>query len=178
MSEEEQIHSYLKDVVGNDNFDVDSKEAEMLSLPPIPHPFKKWSEHEEKFKYTGSVDDYNSRIHHKLYSMWIIWALLRTNEKIEKLCSQESDKESDEFFLKATIVDIMDVIAKVLINTDLIDELAYLVMTEEEFKQRRLNHETRKKLMEEKQQEDEKKKDEEKKDEEKPKRTRRKKSSD
>jgi hypothetical protein len=107
-------------------------------LPPYPVPFRPWTDTD--VRYTGSLENYRERIHYKLYTLWAFWGLLRTNKKLEALVARvEQDKEGDAYTAKNVIVDILDQLAKILSDSPLMDEIAWLVLNEEEFEKRKAN---------------------------------------
>ena len=100
---------------------------EELTLPPYPQGFFEWTEDDIKqLKYGSDEKDINKRMGHKLYSTWLLWAEMRTNEKLMGLVNAGSDDtKSDEFYLKNIAVNVMDRLGKILSNTDITEELLY-----------------------------------------------------
>lgn len=94
-------------------------------LPPFPKAFYEWTDEQKKrYGYQGDMDDLNRRMKSKLYSLWLMWGELRGSKNLNELLAREpKDKESDEFTAKCSIVQIMDVVAKILTSTDLLQEL-------------------------------------------------------
>jgi len=94
-------------------------------LPPFPKFFYDWTEDQKKrYGYEGDTEDLTRRMKCKLYNMWLVWGEFRGSENLNKLLSrQPEDKESDEFMAKSSIVQLMDIMAKILTSTDLIQEL-------------------------------------------------------
>lgn len=117
---------------------VDTSECKDVKLPPMPLPFRPPTEAD--IKYTGDLKDYKQRCLFKMYAFWQLWAELRTNEKIESLVSRvPEDKDSDEAVSKHCIVDIINQLAIVLSATNIMDEIAWLTLNEEEFQERQKN---------------------------------------
>jgi hypothetical protein len=114
----------------------ESDEITDHKLPPYPTPFRPWTD--KDMRYTGNMDDFRERLNCKLYSLWCLWAQLRTNENLEKLLSRaEADKECDAHIAKSVIIDLMDAMAKRLSDTDLLDEISWLVLSDAEFQKRK-----------------------------------------
>lgn len=105
---------------------VNEKELQDFKLPPDPVPFRDYDPDEVSLRYIGSKTDMASRLVHKILYIWVFWAQLRTNPAIEELLSTKCDQESDEYKAKATIVEIIDRMAKILSDTDTKEEMRYL----------------------------------------------------
>jgi hypothetical protein len=112
----------------NEDGTIDEKPEKKVRFPPCPVPYRKWFDDDEKhIRYHGDIEKYNLRVQHKLYMIWMLWYNLRTNQKLEEiLATEEKDKESHAYICKATIVDIIDHIAKIMVNTPLVEEIMYL----------------------------------------------------
>lgn len=118
----------LKELSEDNPVSVDESELEELKLPPFPVPFRDYDADETSLRYSGPDSDYGARIMHKILYLWILWAQLRTSPALEKLLSTKADdEESDEHKAKGCIVDIIDRLAKVLSDTDLSDEMRFLI---------------------------------------------------
>lgn len=106
-----------------------------VNLPPYPVPLRAWRE--EDCRYKGDLTDYQRRIHDKLFKFWVLWGRLRTHRELEELLARrEEDKDGDAYIAKNCIVDILNEWAKILADTDLITELAWLTLSKEEFAKR------------------------------------------
>lgn len=104
-------------------------------LPPYPVPLRPWRDYDNRYK--GDMEDYKRRIHDKLFKFWALWGSLRTNAKLEELLARfEADKDADAYLAKNCIVDILCEMSKILADTDIVDELSWLHLNDEEFQQR------------------------------------------
>lgn len=110
-----------------DEFEVEYKDAEKLKIPPRPVPLYKENPETDPKKYDGDVKDIPRRVAYKLYNIWLFWLALRCNEKLETLLKKESPEGSDEFLLKATIVQVLDHLAKCLVDGDPLEEIGELL---------------------------------------------------
>lgn len=131
--EQQKLKEELE-IADDENSSFDVSKLEEHRLPPNPVGLRPFSEDELKWKFSGDESNFKVRIHHKLYLLWILWATLRTNEGIETLVSKEADKESDEYKAKSVIIDIIDHLGKVLGQTPIVEECAFLMLSEQEFK--------------------------------------------
>jgi hypothetical protein len=112
---------------------MSQEENQEIKMPPYPVPFRPWDD--KDFRYNGDVNDYKKRIHDKMLKIWYMWGNLRGNLDLEELLSRpEEDKNSDAYVAKNCIVDIMNALAKYLVDTNLIEEMAWLSMENDEFK--------------------------------------------
>jgi hypothetical protein len=118
---------YCTDTPPPEGIKVDDSNCEDHKLPPLPTPLRKRDPEVDPPLYKDDMSDMKGRIRFKLMLMWFLYTKLRYNPKLELLLSAETeDRESDEYRVKCTIVDIMDELAKILIGTPLLDELKYL----------------------------------------------------
>jgi hypothetical protein len=94
------------------------------SLPPYPKDFMPWTEEdEERFKFEPSEES-NINLKQKLFKVWVLWADLRSSKVVADMLNKApDDKESDEFKAKGILVNIIDKLAKILNQTDLVKEL-------------------------------------------------------
>jgi hypothetical protein len=109
-------------------FDVSNLEE--FRLPPKPEGLRDWSNEESKMRYKEDPSNIKLRVHHKLFSFWITWATLRQSVDIEALCCREAARDSDEYKAKSIIVDIIDRLGKILADTDIMQEMLFLVNDE------------------------------------------------
>jgi len=127
MTEEKET---TKQTEQTDNADVDieyDKDYKDQKVPPTPVPFYEWGGESDPPRYKGDKNALNARIQHKIYNMWLIWLNLRINPKIDELLQKiTDDKESDEYHLKSMLVTIIDILAKCLSDTDIMEEIVYL----------------------------------------------------
>ena len=115
-----------------------SDKVPQIRLPPLPQGIRKYSEEERKQRYDGNTLDHKDRIHFKLFKLWTVWGNIRMNEDIERLLMEQDEndpsyKESDEFKCKCIIVDILDALGKILGDTPIVEELAWLKLSPEDF---------------------------------------------
>lgn len=116
--------------------DLEKEDEQEYKLPPLPQPIRPWNDNDHR--YNGDMSDYRHRTHDKLFKVWALWGQLRTNQQLEELLNRkEDDLESDAYVAKNCIVDIIGELAKILADTNLIDELAYLRLSKEEFANRK-----------------------------------------
>jgi hypothetical protein len=135
MSVDHENVRYVSDHEAQEVLDMSDEPVE-YKLPPYPTPFRDWTDGDVRYK--GDLEDYRERINCKLYSIWCLWAQLRTNTNLEKLLSrEEEDKESDAYAAKSVIIDVMDALAKRLCDTSLLDEISWLILSEAEFEKRK-----------------------------------------
>lgn len=113
---------------------LEATPTQELKLPHYPVPFRDWNDSD--LRYKGDMEDYKQRIHFKMFKLWGMWSSLRTNLDLEELLARpEQDRESDAYVAKNCIVDILNAMAKHLSDTNLIEEMRWLTLTEEEFKE-------------------------------------------
>jgi hypothetical protein len=95
------------------------------SLPPHPRPFYAWTEREERnFRFQGDPADIMQRLKHKVYSLWFLIGEILTNPTIDEYVRRvPADETSDLYQGKAYLVHLVDLISKILTNTDLLEEL-------------------------------------------------------
>jgi len=110
------------------DFEVEYGEETKLKLPPRPVPLYKEDPETDPKKFEGDLSNIPRRAAHKLYNVWLLWVALRCNEKIEKMIqNEEADQTSDAFLMKATFVQILDQLAKILVDGDIVQEIAELL---------------------------------------------------
>lgn len=116
-----------KKIYKTDEFEVEYGEEKELKIPPLPVPLYGKLDHDPPH-YEGDEKAIGRRAAHKLYNVWVFWLTIRTSEELDKLIQrEEEDRESDAFKAKATIVQILDQLAKILIDTNLIEEIGELL---------------------------------------------------
>lgn len=99
----------------------------MKGLPMPPRPIREWTETETATRYGGDKENMSERLLHKLYSVWAMWSALYDCEELRGLLKQASEPESVEYRLKYTIVDILDILGKRLSDTNVAEELFWLL---------------------------------------------------
>lgn len=107
----------------SDTNEVDTSELKEVRIPPEPRGLRPWKDEE---KYQGDLKDLPLRIINKYMKMWLLWLGLRTNLRVEEILSQEVDRDSDDYYLRCIVVDLMDAMGKILSQTSIKEELAYL----------------------------------------------------
>lgn len=105
--------------VPSENCDFDTSELKELTLPPKPKGIREWTT--KDLRYNGEPHDMEKRMAHKVYSLWALWGTLIMNKKLAEFL--DTDCESDS---KSIIVDIVDQMGKLLGDTDILEEIAYL----------------------------------------------------
>ena len=105
----------------------EQQEKNTISLPQPPQFLIPPSEEEKKvLYYNEDLKDFNKRITHKLWHLWTSFDAIRNNQKLMDLLNEKTDDlESDTFFLKTIIVQTLDRNAKILSNTDLLEEIRF-----------------------------------------------------
>lgn len=105
-------------------YSIDSSEVKELKLPPKPVQLYEWNERDDR--YNGPKDDIGLRVKYKLFKFHILWARLRTCVELEEILSRPVDESSDQYKVNSIVVHLMDAIAKILIDTELIEEYVWL----------------------------------------------------
>jgi len=103
---------------------VDMSELKDFKLPPAPRGVRKWNERDVRFN--GEWFEFEKRIAHKLYALWITWASVIMSANINTQLKEECEPDSPLFEARTTIIDIMDQIGKNLADTDILEEIAWL----------------------------------------------------
>lgn len=106
---------------------VDDSNCVDEKLPPYPQPLRKPDPQVDPPQYQGELDDLKHRIRYKLLLLWFFYAKIRFNHKLETILAKPTeDHSSDEYLVKSCVVDILDELAKILIVTNLLEELKFL----------------------------------------------------
>lgn len=122
MSDETKVYK-------TNEFEVEYGKEKEMKIPPLPVAFYGKLPNDPP-RYDGDSKNIRRRAAHKLYNMWVFWINVRTSKELDELLQrEETDKESDAFKAKATIVQMLDQIAKVLVNTNLLEEVVELLKT-------------------------------------------------
>jgi hypothetical protein len=125
--QDNEVVEKLKELNDDNPISVDDSQLEERRLPPDPVIVRPYNADELAMRYKGDKEDMPARLTHKLLHLWIIWANLRTSPAImELLNKQAEDKESDEHKVKCLVVDIVDAMAKALIDTSIHEEFSWL----------------------------------------------------
>ncbi len=99
--------------------------ADAPVLPPYPEPLLEIpKEAIEKIQYRGEPRDVLSRLRHKTFLFWMVWASLRNDKRLIEIMNKHHDRQSDVFFVCNHVVNLLDQMARVLTLTDLIEELS------------------------------------------------------
>ena len=95
------------------------------SLPPLPKCHYELTEKEKEFySYTGDLKDCKTRLKEKVFKFWKLYGNLITSKEMNDILKNKPEDEStEEYKAKCIITNIIDVIAKILLSTDLIEEL-------------------------------------------------------
>ena len=119
-----------KKVYKTEDFEVEYGGETKLKIPPIPVALYGKLANDPP-KYDGDLSNINRRVAHKLYNLWVFWVNIRTSKQLDELLQrEENDLESDAFKAKATVVQILDHMAKALVNTDILEEVSSLLQKE------------------------------------------------
>ncbi len=103
---------------------VDFSNAQQYTLPPDPKPLREW--YPDDNRYSDSQENYPARLTFKLLKMWILWATVMSNKPLIDLLGTRSDEDTDEYKLKAMIVEIIDQMGKILSDTNIKEEFQFL----------------------------------------------------
>lgn len=119
-----------KKVYKTEDFEVEYGGEKALKIPPIPVALYGKLANDPP-KYDGDLSNINRRVAHKLYNLWVFWVNIRTSKQLDELLQrEETDLECDAFKAKATVVQILDHMAKALVNTDILEEVSSLLQKE------------------------------------------------
>jgi hypothetical protein len=110
-----------------EDYDIDKSKVKEYKLPPRPRPFYDWNDNDQR--YTGDKDDFKQRLKFKLFKFWLLWVNLRSNTKLEEILAKEVDRESDQYQVNSVLVHVMDILAKILVDTDPLEEMVWLAQT-------------------------------------------------
>lgn len=91
-------------------------------LPVYPEGLIPESEHDPP-KYDGDTTDLNLRMRTKLYNVWTLYSDLRKNGTLANYLNKVDDKDMEKKYIKACMVITIDRLAKMLIDTNLAEEL-------------------------------------------------------
>lgn len=131
----EQVHPLpegAKVYIGDEvkKLEEDESNKKKIQLPPNPEPIIEWNEDEEKnLMYTNQdvypMSDIQKRLQYKMFNVWNFWGTLRNNERLIKAVNEiPEDKDSDEFFIRQSLVVIVDRLAKILNGgTNIVEEI-------------------------------------------------------
>jgi hypothetical protein len=103
-----------------------TEDDKINEMPPLPIAFYDWTlEEHELFKFKGELTSMNERKNHKIYHIWRLWAEHSTNPSFldmiqPKIGEEETEQEKR---LKVCIFQLLDKMAKILTNTELVEEL-------------------------------------------------------
>jgi hypothetical protein len=92
--------------------------------PPYPKPATLTTDEEkEQLKYVGDKDDIPTRMMSKLIQVWFLWGELVKSEELHKALRNTPEQNTDEYMIKRLIINIIEMMAKILSNTDLVEEI-------------------------------------------------------
>ena len=113
------------------NAEFNEDEVKEIKLPPLPVALRPWDEKND-FRYQQEDLDFRKRLTHKLYSLWTMWAIVATDQKLGDLLKKECrSKKSEEYKVKCAIIDLVDKTGKILGDTNILEELAFLTCEDE-----------------------------------------------
>ena len=110
--------------------EMDTSELREVSLPPHPKPIREWTE--KDVRYNQDPLDFEKRIAQKLYSVWVMWASVISNQHLNDFLEKECETNTPAFESKCIIIDMVDQLGKCLADTDILEELAWLTASEKE----------------------------------------------
>lgn len=116
----------MKYVDEEEKFEVEKDEMEEKRVPPRPVPLYPYNEDTDPKKFDGDRTDIPRRAAFKLFNVWMLWLNIRCNRPIEDMLKKESAQDSDEYKLKCVIIEILDKLAKILIDGDILEEVGEL----------------------------------------------------
>lgn len=103
---------------------MEEKKESAVELPAYPLGIFEWNDDDRKFlQYTGEQSDIASRMSHKLWNCWLVWNFIRNDQKLIDMISESSEKDTDEFYIRNSIVFVIDRLGKILGNTDIGEEI-------------------------------------------------------
>ena len=125
----------LQESLKDAKLDMKAKQEEDKKTPPMPSELFDWSEKDkEHLQFKGDLDNYVDRLKFKVFGCWMMWIDLVYNEKFTEIMGDEKYKEgSDEFFIRSVFVNMIDRLGKLLSNTDIVREMAYLLESESKY---------------------------------------------
>jgi len=75
-------------------------------------------------RYEGSLSDLTLRRNVKIYNLWLLWSNLRKDEELFKILDKkEGDDDKEKFYLKSMIVLTLDRMGKILVDTNIVEEV-------------------------------------------------------
>lgn len=81
----------------------------------------------EEFKkylsYKGDKNDIKQRLKHKIFNIWNLWNNVSKDENLARVISDLPEKNTDEYYLKQSFFYVIEQIAFILNNTDIIEEI-------------------------------------------------------
>ena len=95
-------------------------------VPPYPEGIFEWKEEEKNLRYTGSLEKVNSRVTHKLFNLWVLWAEVRNNEKLIGMLGEKEHTPEQAEYMKGLLVLMLDRYGKILSDTNITQELLVL----------------------------------------------------
>jgi hypothetical protein len=82
------------------------------------------NEFDKFLKYTGNPKDIKQRLKHKILQIWLLWNRISQDSGLANSISNvPKDADSDEFRLKQSFLFVIEQIAYILSNTDIIEEI-------------------------------------------------------
>lgn len=124
INREPVVVDSMPDINNSKDSDVDMSEVEEFRLPPMPVAIRPYTDKDTR--YAGEKDNFRHRISHKLYSLWILWAVMRVSPELKALLDKTCEEETDEYKTKCILVDTMDALGKLLGNTNILEEIVWL----------------------------------------------------
>lgn len=106
--------------------DLKDEQKPSTSVPPYPQGIFEWKEEEKKIRYVGELDKIHSRVVHKLWNLWVLWAELRNNEKLIGMLNEKDHTEEQSEYFKGLMVLMLDRYGKILSDTNITQELLIL----------------------------------------------------
>lgn len=136
MSYENEVKNELPDGISVEGVYVgeecmkklEDEQKDKIQLPPLPDGIFDWNEEELKtLVVPDDIIKVGKSLNFKMLQLWNLWGNLRTNERLIEIINSnitEESKQTDEFYLKQLLVNLVDRQGKILNGkTDLTKEL-------------------------------------------------------
>lgn len=119
----------MAETINEPDIEIDDSECKQIKLPPYPRGVREWN---NEIRYTKDPLDFKQRLVHKLYTIWSLYGVLVTSEKLTKLLDNGADVNSTEYEIKCILVDVIDTLGKALGDTNIVQELAWLTCEDQD----------------------------------------------
>lgn len=95
------------------------------NIPAYPSGLLPDNDKHDPPRYNGSLSDLTLRRNVKIYNLWLLWSNLRKDEKLFEMLQLKEDEKQDTplFYLKSMMVLTLDRMGKILVDTNIVEEL-------------------------------------------------------